>query len=303
MSEQPPTTGTVTTARPRGLWDDAWDELKRRPIFWISAALIVLFLVMAAFPQLFTRVDPHWADLSRSGEAPSAEHWFGLNRQGQDIFAQTIYGARASIVVGLTATVLTTVIGGVLGMFAAYRGGWVDAVISRSGEILLGMPFVLGAIIILATFAGAQSDAGPVTIMLLVIATLTVLSWPLVARIARSAVYSIKNADYVNAARVLGAGPVRIMFRHLLPNALAPVIVYGSLLIATFISTEATLSFLGVGLRPPVISWGVAISQGGDYIRTAFHMTMFPTIFLCATVLAFVMIGDAVRDALDPKLR
>lgn len=301
MSER--VAAATETGKPRGLWDDAWDELKHRPIFWISAALIVLFVVMAAFPQLFTRVDPHWADLGRSREGPSGEHWFGLDVQGRDVYARTVYGARASIVVGATATVLTTVVGGVLGMLAAYRGGWLDALISRFGEVFLGLPFVLGCIIILATFAGAQSGAGTAQIMFLVILALTVLSWPLVARIARAAVYAIKHADYVQAARALGAGPLRIMFRHLLPNALAPIIVYGSLLIATFISAEATLSFLGVGLRPPVISWGVAISEAGTYIRQSFYLTAFPTAFLCATVLAFVMLGDAVRDALDPKLR
>ncbi|GAA4887635.1 ABC transporter permease [Streptomonospora salina] len=302
MSEPASATSAAGEA-PRGLWGDAWDELKHRPIFWVSAGLIFVFVLMAAVPQLFTRVDPQWADLSLSMEPPSSEHWFGTDRQGRDVYARTIYGARASIVVGLTATVLTTLLGGTLGMVAAYRGGWVDALISRGGEILLGLPFVLGAIIILSTFAGSQSDAGPATIMMLVIATLTVLSWPMVARIARSAVYAVKNADYVNAARVVGAGPMRILFRHLLPNALAPIIVYGSLLIATFVSAEATLSFLGVGLRPPVISWGVAISESGDFIRQAFYLTLFPTVFLCATVLAFVLLGDAIRDALDPKLR
>src|SRR5699024_6413979 len=133
--------------------------------------------------------------------------------------------------------------------------------------------------------------------------TLTLLSWPLVARIARSAVYAVKQADYVQAARALGASPFRIMFRHLLPNALAPVIVYGSLMVATFISAEATLSFLGVGLRPPVVSWGVAIPEAGPSIRPGFLLTACPTAFWCITVLAFVMLGDAVRDALDPKLR
>lgn len=303
MSEQLAHVSAGEGERPRGLWDDAWDELKRRPIFWISASLIVLFILMAAFPGLFTRVDPNAADLSRSMEEPSAEHWFGLDRQGRDVFARTIHGARASIIVGLAATLVTTLVGGLLGLLAAYLGGWSDTLISRFGEILLGLPFVLGAIIILTTFAGAQSGAGPVLIITLVVGTLTLLSWPLVARIARSAVYAVKQADYVQAARALGAGPFRIMFRHLLPNALAPVIVYGSLMVATFISAEATLSFLGVGLRPPVVSWGVAVSEAGDYIRQAFFLTAFPTTFLCVTVLAFVMLGDAVRDALDPKLR
>lgn len=303
MSEQLAHSSAGTGERPRGLWDDAWDELRRRPIFWISAFLIVLFILMAAFPGLFTRIDPNAADLSRSMESPSSKHWFGLDRQGRDVFARTIHGARASIIVGLAATLVTTLVGGLLGLLAAYLGGWADTLISRLGEILLGLPFVLGAIIILATFAGAQSGAGPVLIITLVVGTLTLLSWPLVARIARSAVYAVKQADYVQAARALGASPFRIMFRHLLPNALAPVIVYGSLMVATFISAEATLSFLGVGLRPPVVSWGVAISEAGSYIRQAFFLTAFPTAFLCITVLAFVMLGDAVRDALDPKLR
>lgn len=292
----------ITAAeKPRGLWGDAWRDLVRRPMFLAAGTLILLLLVMAAFPQLFTSVDPTEQALSRAREEPSAQAWFGYDTQGRDIFARTIYGARASIVVGVLATAATVLIGSVAGLVAGYAGGWVDSLLSRFGEIFLGLPFVLGAIVILTTLNSATGVPNPVRIISLVIAAIAVLSWPLAMRIMRSAAISARNQDYVKAARALGAGPMRIILRHMLPNCLAPVLVYATIALGGFIGAEATLSFLGLGLQSPVVSWGVMIADSRDYITVAPHLLLFPAAFLVVTVLAFVMLGDAVRDALDPK--
>ncbi|MEZ0075234.1 ABC transporter permease [Planotetraspora sp. GP83] len=299
-------TGAVTvtsTGRPRSLWRDTWDILRHRKIFWVSLVLLILFLLMAAFPSLFTHKDPNYATLARSMEPPSSDAWFGYDLQGRDVFARTIYGARASIIVGVAATLLTVLLGGVAGVLAAYYARWLDAIISRLGEIFLGVPYVLGGIIILGTIAPAQTSPNEFTIMAVVILVLAILGWPILMRIARSAVIQAKHQDYVQAARALGAGPFRIIFKHLLPNSLAPILVYSTITIGSYIGAEATFSLLGIGLRPPVISWGIAIADHTRYIRTGAHAMFFPAAFLSLCVLTFVMLGEAVRDALDPKLR
>jgi oligopeptide transport system permease protein len=287
----------------RGLAGDAWRDLRRRPMFWVSASIIALFLVMAAFPWLFTSVDPTHGELSRSRVPPSADAWFGYDVLGRDVYARTIYGARASIVVAVVATLGTVLVGAATGVLGGYRGGWLDALVSRVGEVFLGLPFVLGAIVILSTFNGPGTNRSKAEIMALVIACLVVLGWPVAMRIMRSVVLSTKGADYVLAARALGAGPRRIIFKHLIPNCTASLMVYSTILIGAYISAEATLSFLGVGLRSPVVSWGIMINEAQNYIRVSPYLLFFPAAFLVVAVLAFVMLGEAVREALDPKLR
>ncbi|GGM68501.1 peptide ABC transporter permease [Longimycelium tulufanense] len=293
----------TTEGRQRGLWSDAWRNLRRQPTFLISAGLILLVLVMAAFPQLFTSVDPTYGDLSRQRQLPSVDAWFGYDNQGADIYARVIYGTRASVVVGVLATAGTVLIGSTLGILAGYYGGWLDALMSRVADVFFGLPFVLGAIVILTTLNAPGSTPGPVRIVAQVVLSIALLSWPVAMRIMRAAVISAKQNDYVKAARALGASSRRIIFRHLLPNCLAPVLVYATIALGAFIGVEATLSFLGLGLRSPVVSWGVMISDARDYVRIAPHLLLFPAGFLTMTVLAFVMLGDAVREALDPKLR
>lgn len=289
--------------KPRGLLGDAWIDLRRKPLFWISATIILVFLVMAAFPWLFTSGDAVNGSLDRSRVEPSSAAWFGYDVQGRDVYARVIYGARASIVVAVVSTVLTLLVGGTMGIIAGYRGGWVDAVLSRVADIFFGLPFVLGSIVILTTFNGSGSDNGEWTIMGLVILSLSVLSWPVVMRLMRSSVLATKEADYIVAARALGAGTGRIILKHLLPNCLAPLLVYGTIMVGSFIGAEATLSFLGIGLKTPVVSWGIMISEAQNYIRVSPYLLFFPAAFLVAAVLSFVMLGEAVREALDPKLR
>lgn len=300
--ETPPSTQPETKReRSASLWSDAWRDLRRRPIFIISAVLIIVVILMAAFPQLFTSKDPTAADLSKNLDGPNSSAWFGYDIQGYDVYSRTIYGARTSIIVGLLSVIGATLLGGTVGMLAGYYGRWLDALLSRLGDVFFGLPFVLGAIVILSTFA--SQDLGPAAIVGTVVLTFVALVWPQYARIMRSSVISNKHADYVQAARALGAGPLRIMFRHLLPNCMAPIIVIATISLGAYIGAEATLSYLGIGLRAPVISWGVAIADNKDYLSVAPHALLFPAAFLSITVLSFVMLGDAVRDALDPKLR
>lgn len=288
--------------KPRGLFGDAWHVLRRRPLFWVSCTLIVIIVVMAAFPWLFTTVDPAHGDLDRRFDGPSGQAWFGYDSQGYDVYARVIYGARYTLIVGVLATIGAVLLGASTGIIAGYYGRWLDALISRIADVVLGVPFVLGAIVILTTL-NAGGGAGPALIVTQVVLSIAALSWPISLRIMRSAAITAKQQDYVKAARALGAGSGRVIGRHLLPNCLAPVLVYATIALGAFIGMEATLSYLGVGLRAPVVSWGVMISTAKDFIRPAPHALLFPAGFLTATVLAFVMLGDAVREALDPKSR
>jgi oligopeptide transport system permease protein len=257
---------------------------------------------MAAVPQLFTSTDPTEAVLAEAREKPNAGAWFGRDIQGYDIYARTIYGARASILVGVFTTLLTVVLGSLLGIMAGFYGGLSDTLISRITDIFLAIPLLLGGILFMASFPNDANSAYFVVVGKVVLA-LGLLGWPSIARLMRSSVLQVKPNDYVQAARALGASPWRIIRSHILPNAMAPVIVVSTINLGVYISVEATLSFLGIGLTPPAISWGVQISDALIALRTTPHILLFPSIFLSLTVLAFIMLGDAVRDAFDPKTR
>ncbi|MCA2218579.1 ABC transporter permease [Jidongwangia harbinensis] len=285
--------------RPRGLAGDAWRDLRRSRTFWIAAVLVALFLVMAAFPALFTPADPRACTLDRQYDGPSGTAFFGYDFQGCDTYARTVYGARNSITVGILATLIAGVIGLVVGLAAGYLGGWADAVLSRVVDVVLGIPFLLGAIVLARRLSQNASDDG----VLAVVLTLGLLGWTTAARVVRSSVISAKNQDYVAAARMLGAGPARLMMRHILPNSVAPFIVVLTVLLGANIATEATLSFLGIGLQGDAISWGIAINESGRFVRSAAAPLVWPSVFLALTVLAVIMLGDAIRDAFDPKLR
>ncbi|WP_236655844.1 ABC transporter permease [Streptacidiphilus jiangxiensis] len=285
----------IDREKPRSLWQDAWRDLRRNWIFWVSAAIIALLLVMTVWPSLFTSLDPLSCDLSKSQAGAESGHPFGFDTQGCDVYARTVYGTRNSIIVGVFTTLGVTVLGVVLGGLAGFYGGWWDSVLSRITDIFFGIPLLLGAIVFLSSVT-----SGGVWV---VVGFLSLFGWPQVARIARGSVITAKQQDYVTAARALGAGSKRIMVRHILPNAAAPIIVVATILLGTFISLEATLSFLGVGLRPPAVSWGIDISAAVQGFRNAPHMLFYPAGALSITVLAFIMLGDAVREALDPKLR
>ncbi len=224
--------------------------------------------------------------------------------QGCDVYTRTIHGARASILVGVLTTLGTTALGGLIGVISGYVGGWVDTLLSRVGEVFFAIPLLLGGIIILYSFP-SSTDTPYLVVVAKVVAALVILGWPSLARLMRSSVLQVKPNEYVQAARALGASPWRIITQHILPNSLAAVLSVATINLGTYIAIEATLSFLGIGLQPPTISWGISISEasGLGYVQTAPWMLAFPSLFLSLTVLAFIMMGEVIRDALDPKLR
>ena len=259
---------------PTSVWSEAWRYLRRRPLFWIAATLILIALLLALVPQWFTSVKPDACVLQESLRGPRPGHPFGFNRQGCDIYSRTVYGARASVAVGVLTTLLVVIIGTLIGSLAGYIGGFLDSVLSRITDIFFAIPLVLG-----------------------------IFGWTSIARITRGAVMSVKNDEYVIAAKALGASKSRILLQHILPNAAAPIIVYATVALGTFIVAEATLSFLGIGLPPTIVSWGGDISSAQASLRTQPMVLFYPAMALALTVLSFIMMGDVVRDALDPKSR
>jgi ABC-type dipeptide/oligopeptide/nickel transport system permease subunit len=294
----------VTDARQNSLWSDAWVSLKRNPLFWIGAFLGVFFVLMAIVPQLFSRgADPRACDLSNSKLPPSSAHWFGYDQQGCDYLANVTYGARNSLAIGLLSVVGVLVLGIVIGAMAGYYGGFLDSLFARVTDIFFAIPLILGALILLrvgpSTGLPILSDRGVGAVSI----ALAAFGWMTAMRLVRSQVIAVKSSDYVAAARAMGASNFRILTRHILPNAVAPVLVYSTITVGVLIAAEATLTYLGVGLQRPTISWGLQISSGQSLLRTAPHLVLFPSIILSLTVMAFIMLGDALRDALDPRQR
>ena len=290
----------------RSLGSDAWNELRHRPMFWISGVLIVIFVLMAAVPAAVHQHRPVRRRslqgargavrrrLVRPGRA-------GLRRLRPDhLRGSGLDHGRAS-----SPRCSWRVFGSFVGIVAGYRSGWVDSVLSRIGEIFLGIPLFLGGILFLYVFPSDPLTTPFLVQVAKVALVLGLLGWPAIMRLMRSSVLQVKPNDYVQAARALGATPLRIINSHILPNSLASVIVVSTINLGAYISVEASLSYLGIGLQPPAISWGIQISEasGIGLIRAAPHMLFFPSLFLSLTVLAFIMLGDVVRDALDPKLR
>lgn len=286
----------VVSGRSASLWHDAWQDLRRRWIFWVSALILVAASTLAVAPGLFTDLGKNEnCDPNQSKLPPGGDHLFGTDVAGCDYYAHVVHGARPTLLIGVSVTAFAMVIAVVFGMLAGYYGGLLDAVIARVTDVFFGLPFVLGATVILVAFP--DHGIGAMTMVLVL------LGWTTMIRIMRAQVIAVRDADYVLAARLLGASDLRIMARHVLPNAIAPVIVVAMLQVGNVISGEATLDFLGVGLQYPEVSWGLQLNVAQSFFVDHPHLLIFPAAFLSATVLSFLMLGDVVRDALDPRLR
>jgi oligopeptide transport system permease protein len=283
--------------KPSNLWRDAWADVRKRPMFWISAALIVLVVVVALFPNLFTQVPPNNdCQLSNSNGAPSAGHPLGYTKQGCDIYSRIIHGTSTSLSVGLIVTFMVAFLGIVFGAFSGFYGGWIDSVLSRLGDIFFSIPYILAAVVVMSVL----SQYASVWVISLAIG---LFAWPATARVLRAEILRVKNSDFVMAATAVGVTNFRILVRHVLPNSIAPVIVITTLSLASAIVAEASLSFLGVGLPTSTMSWGNDISAAQNDLRTAPQTLIYPSIALSVTVLSFIMLGEVIRDALDPKAR
>ena len=306
MSAANAATGIIFAAPTRKIegrspWALAWDRLRRDKVAMISLGVIVLITLMAIFAPLFTAWTGHPPNsqypsdgLTVGGlpKGPNGSFILGTDDLGRDVLVRIAYGARTSLLVGVVATLITVAIGVVVGLTAGFLGGLVDTALARLIDVVLSVPFLLVAIALV-------SITGPsLTVTILVIGF---FSWASVARIVRGQVLSMREREFVEAARSLGASNSRIMFVDILPNVLAPVIVYASLLIPVVIVVEATLSFLGLGLAPPTADWGGMISEAQTYYTTSWWFVVFPGAALLITTLAFNLLGDGIRDAFDPR--
>ncbi|MDQ0642721.1 ABC transporter permease [Microbacterium murale] len=287
--------GNLDRATTQGLWA----TLRGRIQFWVSVVLLAILTLIAAVPGVisgfFGESDPRACDLLDSNRPPGPGHPFGTDVQGCDVLANVLFGTRTSLFIGLATTAMCLVIAIALGTLAGYLGRWVDAVIARSADIVLGFPFLLGAIIVLNT----APDRSP----LLLSAVLAFFSWPTFARLIRSSVKEVREREFVQAAHAMGFSQIRVVLSHVLPNSLAPTLAIAATMVGGVIGAEATLTFLGVGLVPPTISWGVQLSTAQSYFQLAPNTVVFPSIFLTITVISLIMLGDALRDALDPRGR
>ncbi|NLU67038.1 ABC transporter permease [Streptomyces sp. HNM0574] len=300
----------------RSLGRIAWERLKRDKVTLAGGAVVLLLILVAIFAPLITAltgqspevrnehlIDPLFSTPKGALGGISAEHWLGVEPvSGRDILARIVYGARVSILVGFLSAFVAVVFGAVLGTLAGYFGGWLDAVISRVMDMLLAFPQLLFIISLISVMPnnllGLTGTGVRLLVMILVIGF---FGWPYIGRIVRGQVLSLREREYIEAARSLGAGRRYIITRELLPNLVAPITVYTTLMIPTNILTEAALSFLGVGVKPPTASWGSMLSDAVTYYESDPMFMIIPGVAIFITVLAFNLFGDGVRDALDPK--
>jgi len=283
----------------RTLWGDAWRRLRKNKLAVVSMTWVVLIVAVALSADLWvpsTFADPLAIDTTpgASLQAPSAEHPFGTDKLGRDVFSRVIYGARISLAVGLIAVAISLIIGLALGAISGYFGGLVDTLVMRSADVFFAFPYILFAIALVAVLGPSYQN---------VFIAIGILGWPAIARVFRSSILSVKQNEYVDAARAMGASHVRILFRHIMPNAIAPIIVYGTMSIGGAIITEAALSFLGMGVQPPTPSWGLMPSDARALMFAAPWLVFWPGFAILTTVLAFVLMGDGLRDALDVKMK
>ena len=293
------------SAVPESQWKEAWKRLRRSPLFWLSAVIITVLAVMVSFPTLFTSADPNQASLGNQFAPPSEGHPFGYNFQGADIWARTVYGARASVAVGVLATLVTLLLGMVTGAIAGFYGGIVDTLLSRLSDIFFSIPLLLAAIVVISVINNLFPNRGFWSSVFIVVMALSLFAWPQITRQMRGAVLEVKNLEFVDAATAIGASKLTNLRRHIVPNALSPVIVSATILLGIFIVSESALSFLGLGLPQNIVSWGNDLSDAQTLVRSGQHLVVMwvPATALAITVLGFVLLGEAVREALDPKAK
>lgn len=307
MPASPPVVEDVAhlhDAGARTMWGDAWRRLRRNKLALVALIWLLLIVVAALSADLWVpRVfgDPTTINSATAAanalKGPTLAHPLGTDDLGRDIFGRLVYGARASLTVGVVAVVISLVIGLLLGALSGFYPGLTDAIIMRFTDVFLAFPYILFCILILAMLPQEVRGIGPV------ILSIGLLGWPSFARLFRSSVLSAKENDYVDAGRAIGASDARLMFRHILPNAIAPIIVYATMSVGGAILTEAALSFLGLGVQPPAISWGRMIDDGRGYLVSNPGLAFWPGLAIVLTVLAFTLLGDGLRDALDVKMK
>lgn len=287
---------TKQTNKKRSQWREVWRMLKKNKMALVGLGILVILVLLALFADVIADYDTVVIkqNLANRLKGPSAEHWLGTDEFGRDIFARLVHGARVSLKVGIIAVGISIILGGILGALAGFYGGKIDNIIMRVMDVFLAVPSILLAIAIV-------SALGPSILNLMV--AISISSVPSYARIVRASVLSIRDQEFVEAARAIGANNARIIFRHIIPNSLAPVIVQGTLGVASAILSTAGLSFIGLGIQPPAPEWGSMLSGGRQYLRYAWWVTTFPGVAIMITILSLNLLGDGLRDALDPRLK
>ena len=287
---------TNTTNKKRSQWVEVWRRLKRNKMAVLGLIILIILVLLAVFADVIANYDNVVIkqNLAHRLQGPSATHWLGTDEFGRDIFARLVHGTRVSLQVGIVAVGISIVIGGILGAVAGYYGGKLDNTIMRIMDIFLAVPSILLAIAIV-------SALGPSIINLML--AISISSVPSYARIVRASVLSIRDQEFIEAAKAIGASNTRIIFRHIIPNSLAPVIVQATLGVASAILSTAGLSFIGLGIQPPAPEWGSMLSGGRQYLRYAWWVTTFPGVAIMITILSLNLLGDGLRDALDPRLK
>ena len=292
---------TDSGAPTRTLWDDAFKRLRKNRLAMFALVWILLVVLVAVTADLWVPQvlgNPTASDTAtmagNSRLAPSLEHPFGTDTLGRDVLSRVIYGARISLTVGIVATGISTAIGLVMGALAAYYGGLWDTIIMRLADVFLAFPYTLFVIAMIAVIGNGIQN---------VFFAIGILGWPQIARVFRSAILSVKESDYIDAARSMGASDARIIARHIFPNSVASIVVYATMNIGGAILTESALSFLGMGVIPPDPSWGTLIQDGQKFLQTEPWLMILPGLAILTTVLAFTLLGDGLRDALDVKMK
>lgn len=278
----------------RSLWADAFKRLRSNRGAIAGGIVFVLIILIAVFAPVLSPFDPDKLNARNSLRPPGSEFWFGTDQFGRDILSRTIHGARISVMMGLVAVAISVTGGSILGLLAGYYGGIVDTLVSRLVDVMLSFPGILLALVIVAILGPNLSSA---------MIAIGISAMPLYIRVVRGSVLAIGSTEYVEAARVIGGNDARILVSHLLPNVLSPIIVLASLGIPSAIISGAALSFLGLGVTPPTSDWGAMLANGRSYLSSAWWLSTFPGIAIATIVLAINLLGDGLRDALDPRIR
>ncbi|MFC1735324.1 ABC transporter permease [Candidatus Hydrogenedentota bacterium] len=274
-----------------------WRQLRKRKMSLVGLAIVFLLILVALSASFLSPYDPSEQNLTLEtvNQPPTLDHWMGTDHIGRDIFTRVVYGARISLKVGIIAEIIALVIGISVGALAGYRGGWTDSTLMRFTDMIFAFPTALFAIAVMAIFEDPTVGK--------IIVVLGLIGWPGIARLVRAQVLTTKQLEFSQAAKALGGSDLRIVARHILPNSMAPVLVAATIGIAGNILTESWLSFLGLGVQPPIPSWGSMITDGQVYLETKPWICIFPGLAIVVTVMGFNLFGDGLRDALDPKLR
>ncbi|MDR2657401.1 MAG: ABC transporter permease [Oscillospiraceae bacterium] len=289
--DDPPATDA---APPSSLWRDALKRFLKNKTAVAALAMLVLMVACALFANVLTPYGPYDTELSQVKVGPGSGHLLGSDENGRDILTRILFGARISLTVGFISVMISTIIGSIIGLVSSYYGGWADIILSRVMEMIAAFPSILLAIIFMSIFGRGIQNA---------VVAIAIVSIPGAARLIRSVSLSVKENDYITSARAIGCGSARIMLRHMLPNILAPIIVNATMSVSGAILSLASLGFLGLGVQPPTAEWGYMLSSGRNYIFSASHIITFPGIAIALTVLSFNLLGDGLRDALDPRLK